>query len=238
MNESLISAYRIPDFHKHLWYERVPLDPFTLSHPTAVQTSLFAGALFAKFDPTGRFIASGRLNGSAEIWDLETRAPIRWLDGHVKAITSIECVLLSLFKITVGLRSPIAGRGILGISWRLQKTGTSSFGIFLLHMILHNDKNPSVLMSQLLVPRSIPKIGEKISRNICSFLTQQFSQIVLVLLATGEAYVCDLRKQNRSRTELLETLPDEVEEDEENAGQGTSRCVRMRRYTIIRIDWT
>lgn len=66
------------------------LDPFTLSHPTAVQTSLYAGATFARFDPAGRFIAAARVNGSAEIWDLETRAPIRWLDGHVKTITSIE----------------------------------------------------------------------------------------------------------------------------------------------------
>jgi COMPASS component SWD1 len=71
-------------------------DPFTLSHPTAIQTSLFAGALFAKFDPTGRFIAAARNNGSAEIWDLETRAPIRWLDGHVKAVTSIEYAVLIL----------------------------------------------------------------------------------------------------------------------------------------------
>lgn len=66
------------------------------------------------------------------------------------------------------------------------------------------------------------------------FLTQCNSQIVLALLATGEAYVCDLRKQHRSRTELLETLADEMVEDEENAGQGNVRYVRIRRYTIMR----
>jgi len=66
------------------------LDPFTLSHPTAVQTSLFAEASLAKFDPTGRFIASAARFTFVQIWDLETRAPIRWLDGHVRAITNIE----------------------------------------------------------------------------------------------------------------------------------------------------
>lgn len=71
MNESLIS-------------------PFNITHPTAVQTSLFASALFARFDPTGRYVGAGCPNGSAAIWDIETRAPVRWLEGHVKAVTSLD----------------------------------------------------------------------------------------------------------------------------------------------------
>ncbi|KAF9468770.1 WD40 repeat-like protein [Collybia nuda] len=71
MNESLIS-------------------PFNITHPTAVQTSLFASALFARFDPSGRYVGAGRNNGAAAIWDLETRAPVRWLEGHVKAVTSLD----------------------------------------------------------------------------------------------------------------------------------------------------
>ena len=68
-------------------------DPFhTLSHPTSIQTTLPAAALFAKFDPSGRFLATGRHNGAAEIWDLETKNDIRCLDGHVKPVTSVECV--------------------------------------------------------------------------------------------------------------------------------------------------
>lgn len=35
-------------------------------------------------------MAAARPTGDVEIWDLETRSPIRSLDGHVKAITSIE----------------------------------------------------------------------------------------------------------------------------------------------------
>lgn len=68
------------------------LNPFTITYPTAVQTSLNSGASFAKFDYSGRFVAAGRPDGIAIIWDLDTRAPVRWLDGHVKAITSVECV--------------------------------------------------------------------------------------------------------------------------------------------------
>jgi len=93
MNEALISESNI--LRKHIYLTDnlffSPSDPFfTISHPTAIQTSLFAGASLAKFDPTGRFVAAARLTGAVEIWDLETRAPIRSLDGHVKTITSIE----------------------------------------------------------------------------------------------------------------------------------------------------
>lgn len=66
------------------------IDPFQISHPTAVQTSLYALALFARFDPTGRYLGTGRTDGSVAIWDLDTRAAVRTLDGHVKAVTSIE----------------------------------------------------------------------------------------------------------------------------------------------------
>lgn len=57
-----------------------------------MQTSLFSGASFARFDPSGRYVAAGRHDGSATIWDLDTRAPIRWLEGHVRGVTSVECV--------------------------------------------------------------------------------------------------------------------------------------------------
>lgn len=40
------------------------------------------------------------------------------------------------------------------------------------------------------------------------------SKIVLVLLATGEAYVCDQRKARHSRVELLETILDEGEDED------------------------
>lgn len=65
-------------------------DPFNITHPTAVQTSLVAGASFARFDPSGRYVAAGRGDGAAAIWDLDTRSAVRWLEGHVKGVTSVE----------------------------------------------------------------------------------------------------------------------------------------------------
>ncbi|PPQ83642.1 hypothetical protein CVT25_006248 [Psilocybe cyanescens] len=176
------------------------INPFTLSHPTAVQTSLFAGALFAKFDPTGRFIAAARLNGSAEIWDLETRAPIRWLDGHVKTITSIDWSRNSRYLLT-------SSKDWNVIIWDLSSTC-----------------DPPQRQKSLRF--DVPVVS-------ASFHPKN-NQIVLALLATGEAYVCDLRKQHRSRTELLETLADEMVEDEENAGQGNVRSG----MTVARFDPT
>jgi COMPASS component SWD1 len=89
MNGSLIGTYILCT---SILNNILALDPFTSHHPTAVQTSLVAGALFARFDPSGRYVAAGRSNGSAAIWDLDTKAAVRWLEGHVKGVTSVECV--------------------------------------------------------------------------------------------------------------------------------------------------
>lgn len=71
--------------------------PFNITHPTTVQTSLFALASFARFDSTGRYVATARVDGTAAIWDLDTRAAVRVLDGHVKAVSSLECAFPYLF---------------------------------------------------------------------------------------------------------------------------------------------
>ena len=39
-------------------------DPFNITYPTAIQTSLHSGATFAKFDHSGRFVAAGRADAS------------------------------------------------------------------------------------------------------------------------------------------------------------------------------
>ena len=67
-----------------------PADPFTFTYPTQVQTSLHSQATLARFDPSGRFVAAGRADGSARIWDLDTKSTIRWLEGHVKGVTCVE----------------------------------------------------------------------------------------------------------------------------------------------------
>lgn len=58
-----------------------------------------------------------------------------------------------------------------------------------------------------------------------SYISVFDSQILLVLLATGEAFVCDMRKEYKSRVELLEILMEEghADEDEENNGNARAR---------------
>ncbi|KZT12652.1 WD40 repeat-like protein [Laetiporus sulphureus 93-53] len=75
-------------------------NPFNITYPTAVQTSLDAHALVAKFDPSGRFVATGILNGAAQVWDLDTKAAIRTPDGHVKAVTSLDWSRNSRYLLT------------------------------------------------------------------------------------------------------------------------------------------
>ena len=77
-----------------LWFF---IDIFSTSpYPTAIQTSLEALCTIARFDSSGRFIATGRTDGLAVIWDMDIKGPVRYLDGHVKNITSVECVDLCI----------------------------------------------------------------------------------------------------------------------------------------------
>lgn len=88
-NERIIDQYVLPLMDRCTPTQRL-IDPFTITHPTAVQNSLVAGASFVRFDPSGRYVAAGRSDGSAAIWDLDTRSAVRWLEGHVKGVTSVE----------------------------------------------------------------------------------------------------------------------------------------------------
>ncbi|KAF9242913.1 WD40-repeat-containing domain protein [Melanogaster broomeanus] len=66
------------------------LNPFTITHPTSIQTSLVSAASFVRYDPSGKFLAAARSDGCAVIWDLDTRAAIRWCEGHVKGVTTVD----------------------------------------------------------------------------------------------------------------------------------------------------
>ncbi len=121
-----------------------PSDPFSdLSYPTAVQSSLQSGASFARYDPSGKFVIAGLPNGQAAVWDLDTKASIRWLKGHVKAVTSAECV--SSFRInhrqrlTRLIQLSEAGRGTPASCSPRPRTGTLSYGTWRLMLTHLND---------------------------------------------------------------------------------------------------
>ncbi|KAL4075626.1 WD40 repeat-like protein [Scleroderma citrinum] len=75
-------------------------NPFTISHPSAIQTSLVSGASFARFDPSGKLLVAGRPDGSGVVWDLDTRAAVRWCEGHVKGVTAVDWSRNSRFVLT------------------------------------------------------------------------------------------------------------------------------------------
>ncbi|KAI0722010.1 COMPASS complex protein [Cerioporus squamosus] len=79
---------------------RVLANTLTSPYPTTIQTSLESYALNVQYDPSGRFLAAGRQDGVAVIWDLDTKGQVRWLDGHVKMITSVDWSQNSRYVVT------------------------------------------------------------------------------------------------------------------------------------------
>jgi COMPASS component SWD1 len=60
-----------------------------------VRATLDSGAVIARFDRTGRFVAAGLRDGSVFLWDLATQAVVRNLEGHVRMITGLSYAFLS-----------------------------------------------------------------------------------------------------------------------------------------------
>ncbi|KAF6762420.1 COMPASS complex protein [Ephemerocybe angulata] len=169
------------------------INPFhTLSHPTSIQTTLQAAALFAKFDPSGRFLATGRHNGAAEIWDLETKNDIRCLDGHVKPVTSVDWSRNSRYVLTSSKDWNIVVWDLASPCDPPQRYNTLRFDTPVVSASFH--------------PRN--------------------SRIILALLQTGEAYLCDTRKESKSRTQLKEVV------DGERDGSSSRRSY----MTVARFD--
>ena len=80
-------------------------DPFAQDYPENFQSSIDAGANCTRFNSrglfAGHFLAVGRLDGVVVVLDFETQGIVRWLEGHVKAVTTVWSVasLLSSSRI-------------------------------------------------------------------------------------------------------------------------------------------
>ena len=111
---------------------------------------------FARFDPSGKLLAASRPDNTGVIWDLDTRAIIRWHEGHVKGVTAVEYVLPTALSL---LLTYAVGRVIRDSSLQLQKTGTSSYGTWNLPPIHLTSIQPFDLMPRLSQLASIHEIG-------------------------------------------------------------------------------
>ncbi|KAF5364209.1 hypothetical protein D9756_000928 [Leucocoprinus leucothites] len=219
------------------------INPFQITHPTAIQTSLLASALFSKFDPSGRWIAAGKQNGSVVIWDLDTKAPVRVLDGHVRGVTSVDWSRYGRYVLTSSkdwnvIVWDLAER-LAGSSTRGGGAGGGGGGLQRMKTVRFD----SSVMSASFHPRN--------------------SKIILVLLSTGELFITDLRREYRGRVELCDTLfqrelrerereREKLEEGEEGEGGGggggrqtpssvppptsTSREAKRSPITVARFD--
>ncbi|KAK0453170.1 WD40 repeat-like protein [Armillaria borealis] len=175
------------------------INPFnTLTHPTAVQTSFYAIASFARFDPSGRYIGAGKYDGSVSIWDLETRAQIRTLDGHVKAVTNLDWSRNSRF-------------------------------------LLSSSKDWNVIIWDLAADWDPPQRYKTIrfdSPVLSASFHPRNSKIIVALMDTGDVYLVDLRKEHRSRVELVE-VQEEGEEDSRHSDMTVARFDPSGRYIFV-----
>lgn len=71
------------------------INPFAQNFPERVDSSIDACAQCVSFNGkgtsrfAGNLVAVGRNDGGVSVLDLETRAYVRVLEGHVKAVTSV-----------------------------------------------------------------------------------------------------------------------------------------------------
>lgn len=67
-----------------------------------MDATLASQAQCISFNPSGpyagQYLAAGGSNGLVEVWDAETKGLVRTLDGHVKAVTSVQYVRFTRSK--------------------------------------------------------------------------------------------------------------------------------------------
>ncbi|EKM59556.1 uncharacterized protein PHACADRAFT_85948 [Phanerochaete carnosa HHB-10118-sp] len=170
-----------------------PKDPFTITYPTQVQTSLHSQATLARFDPSGRFVAAGRADGSARIWDLDTKSTVRWLEGHVKSVTCVDWSRNSTYVLT-------ASKDWNVVIWDLSS---------------ETDPPKRKNIIRFDAPVASASFHPR-NRHV------SVSQILLVLLTPGDAYIVDLRSQHRSRVELCEVQEESDEEYQSHSNKHRS----------------
>lgn len=138
---------------------------------------------------------------------------MRWLEGHVKGITSIECVHFHLL---------CAERRLKTYSWsqnsRYVLTSSKDWNVIIWD--LASDTDPP--RRQATIRFDVPVVSASFHpKNRCApFLLSQTcrnlirvdSKIVLVLLSSGEAYLVDMRREYRGRYELSEVQYDSDDE--------------------------
>jgi COMPASS component SWD1 len=90
MKPPLLSEFRLFSLEVSLQTPHALADHFAFRIPKAIRASLVASAYFARFDTTGRYIATARSDSVAVVWDLDTMSHTRVLEGHMSKIVDIK----------------------------------------------------------------------------------------------------------------------------------------------------
>ena len=153
----------------------------------------------------------------AVIWDVDTKGQVRWLDGHVKIITSVECVCLNSLSVR-------AGADRLQLVPELALCSDLLKGLERDHMgscIRHRPSAPSGYRPirrscriRLISPQE--QVCFRFIIAVSAVHNVINSQILLVLLSSGEVFIVDLRREYKGRYELCEVQDESDDEAQMN----------------------
>ncbi|POY74570.1 hypothetical protein BMF94_2331, partial [Rhodotorula taiwanensis] len=162
--------------------------PFSTSVPESFDSSVDAAALCARFNPrglhAGHYLAVGRLDGVVSVLDFETKEIVRWLEGHVKAVTSVAWSGNSRYLLT-------ASRDWNAILWDLSAAAQDS---------LEGERKHTIRFDAPITSASLHPRNSKL--------------VVVTLHGQTQPVFVDLREDGGGRWELEPPPDeDEMEED-------------------------
>ncbi|GAA6003210.1 hypothetical protein JCM10207_001801 [Rhodosporidiobolus poonsookiae] len=166
------------------------LNPFSTSFPENFDTSVDVAALCAKFNPkgvfAGHYLAVGRLDGVVAVLDFETKNIVRWLEGHVKAVTTVSWSGNSRYLLT-------ASRDWNAIIWDLAASAAET---------VDGERKHTVRFDAPITSAALHPVNSKL--------------LVVTLHGQTQPVFVDLREQVGGRWELETPPDEEEEEDEDD----------------------
>ncbi|PWN48279.1 WD40 repeat-like protein [Violaceomyces palustris] len=175
------------------------LNPFAHDTPDSVEATLDdAEASCARFNRgdsifSGHYLATGRTDGFVTVWDIETRSVLRWLEGHVKTVTSVDWSRFNRYLASSSLDWNV-------IVWDLKTdlVGDAAGGVVGGSVLHHRHRHHQYSSSR-----------RRTLRFDSSVLSVQFdpsdSGRLLVVLENQEAFLVDIR--DRLRVRVRESYP-------------------------------
>ncbi|TKY90403.1 hypothetical protein EX895_000401 [Sporisorium graminicola] len=191
------------------------LNPFTIDIPDSVSTTLSTAEcstlLFNHGSSTlaGQYLAVGRNDGYITIWDIETKSVLRLLAGHVRPVTGLAWSNYNRYLASCSsdwnvIVWDLAAKSTVGPVLRQEAAGGSS----------HGESGMAVEGLDARLPFASER--KKTIRFDCAVASVQFAPAnsgrLVVVLASQEAYLIDIRDKIRLRRRRAKDGKLQVEE--------------------------